>query len=94
MAIYDVICLECEKVEQVEMPMKDLDQIPRCACGGKRQVTFIKPTVFHIGEMSGVIWSEKQIESSHGVRWRETSGSSTEGGCGKVQYHYRRPVAR
>jgi hypothetical protein len=86
---YDVVCADCGEVEEIAIPMAELSNILPCACGGPRAVTFLKPTTFHMAEMTGPIWSEKQIESSHGVGWRETPGSRRgEGGCGAVQYFH------
>lgn len=86
----DVICLQCEKVEEIELPMRGERIIPPCSCGGERQVTFIKPRPFNIAEQTGIIWSEKQVESSHGKDWRETPGSKRgPGGVGEKQYFHK-----
>jgi hypothetical protein len=84
--VYEVQCEKCEAVEDVDLHIDE--PVPACACGGSRVRLISSPRVTRVAEISGPIWSEKQIVASHGERWRETSKSGRPGGDRKAEYYY------
>lgn len=89
--IDDYQCLNCGKVEEITLGPGE-DPGP-CECGGEREVVIDKPKDWEMKVTKGdgrIIWSEKQIEASHGKSWRETSKRPLrEGGCGGRQFYDR-----
>lgn len=98
--IDDYRCGSCGKTREVAI--KDGDPVERCECGGQLEVTIAKPKDWEMRATksdSRIIWSDRQIEASHGKDWRQTSARPhKEGGCGARQYYDRgasryRPVS-
>lgn len=89
--IDDYRCGACGKTR--ELTLTAGEQPERCECGGQLSVTIQKPRDWEMRATKSdrrIIWSDRQIESSHGKDWRETSARPwKEGGCGGRQYYDR-----
>jgi hypothetical protein len=74
-----------------ELTTRREEQVPHCGeCGGELEVVITKPKDWEMKVTKSddrIIWSDKQIESSHGKDWRETNKRRTEGGCGARQFY-------
>lgn len=77
---YDYECSICNK--EIEHEQKMADPPPEC-CGQPMKRVIKAAPLTRMAEPRGIIWSDKQIESTHGKRWRETPGSDREGGAGR-----------
>lgn len=87
----DFECRDCGKVE--EIALRPGETAGPCECGGERQVVIDKSKDWEMRVTKGddrIIWSDNQIEASHGKNWRETSlRPLREGGCGGRQFYDR-----
>jgi hypothetical protein len=86
----DYQCKSCGRV--VEITLAQGEELESCECGGELEVVIDKPKAWEFGRPKGddrIIWSDRQIESSHGKDWRETNKRRTEGGCGARQHYDR-----
>jgi hypothetical protein len=87
----DYECQECGKYWEITTGRDEA--VPLCECGGKLEVVITKPKDWEFKVTKGddrIIWSDKQIEASHGKNWRETSARPRrEGGCGGRQFYDR-----
>ncbi|MBT8428306.1 MAG: hypothetical protein KJN79_00190 [Gammaproteobacteria bacterium] len=87
--IDDYRCELCGEISEVALRPGQPLQV--CACGGDRHVVIDKAKDWEMKVTKGdgrIIWSDKQIESSHGKDWRETSKRPfSEGGAGARQYY-------
>lgn len=87
---YDYLC-ECGQQYEADRPYAQRQDPVPCQCGQQAQYIIARAPL--IGTEPGpkgdsrVIWDDRQIESSHGQRWRETKMSHREGGAGSVQYY-------
>lgn len=84
MPLYDYHCESCDVI--VEIQHKLAESAPPCeTCEGElvRQIAAVQGSV---AGPTGPIFHDKQIQSSHGDRWRETPNSDTPGGAGKKAF--------
>lgn len=88
MPLYDVECRVCGKLseEQVKLGV----QMPNCECGGERRITILTPRQFRVQGATGPFYSDAQVESTHGKRWREEGTTGREGGAGRALHFHRR----
>jgi putative FmdB family regulatory protein len=88
--IDDFECRGCGAYFEI-MLRRDEEVRPCPDCGSELQVVITKPKDWEMKVTksdSRIIWSEKQIEASHGKNWRETSKRPLrEGGCGGRQFY-------
>jgi len=87
----DYECVTCGQYFELTT-LRD-EQVPRCECGGELRVVITKPRDWEMKVSRGddrIIWSDKQIEASHGKDWRETNKRPRkEGGAGARQFYDR-----
>lgn len=93
--IDDYRCGACGKTR--ELALGNGESAERCECGGVLEIAINKPKNWEFKVTKSdkrIIWSDKQVESSHGKGWRETSKRPfMEGGAGERQV-YDRGAAR
>lgn len=89
--IDDYRCGLCGKTREIALRCGESPDV--CDCGGKLEVTIDKPKDWEFKTSKGddrIIWSDRQIEASHGKDWRETSKRPLmEGGAGARQFYDR-----
>jgi hypothetical protein len=85
---YNYDC-ECGLRYEADRPYESREEPLPCECGKLATYTVAAPM---IGTQPGpkgdnrIIWDDRQVEASHGSRWRETPHSDREGGAGRVMY--------
>lgn len=96
MPLYDYACPGCGALVEVQHAIDagppDGLSCPK-ACGAREplQLQISRPRIARTAEPRGAIWSEKQVQASHGTTWeqmRRTGTTGREGGAGRVQYHH------
>ena len=89
--IDDYRCETCGKTR--EMALRCDEGAGRCECGGTLSIAIDKPKNWEMLVTRGddrIIWSDRQIEASHGKTWRETNNRPhMEGGAGARQIYDR-----
>lgn len=91
MPLYDYECQSCGHAEEIQRPLNDPHpDCPQCgATGGDVFIVLISPPQTRVAEISGPIFSEKQIESTHGRNWRNKGTSGRPGGAGRRIFFHR-----
>lgn len=93
MPLYDYECCKCGHGEEVQRAIADPHPpCPKCdAPGGDEGFAVqIVPIRFSVAEPNGrPIFSEAQIESSHGRDWRTKGTTGNPGGIGRRTFFHR-----
>jgi putative FmdB family regulatory protein len=86
MPIYSYRCTVCDRECTAHVPYDQREQPQACYCGGLAEYHFSAPMIAgeRIKGDKRLIWSEKQVESSHGPSWRDQGTTGRPGGAGSA----------
>ena len=85
MPLYEFECKKCNEELEIVVGLENED--PPCPeCGGELLKLISAPNIIRMAPQTGLIYSDKQIESSHGTDWRRTTKTDRPGGDRKALY--------